>query len=371
MTGSEYRSAMAGVAWLAGCAVRQEVPDAGRLAGMNMKRLLEAARKHKLAAAVGMALESAGVRDPDFVIAAASAQRRAALLDADRTRVQDALEAAGIWYMPLKGAVLKDLYPRFGMREMVDADILFDGTRAPDVKRIMLDLGFTVEEYGHRNDDTYHREPVSSFEMHRSLFCPEAAPDLYPYYARVKDRLLPVEGKACAFRFTDEDQYLYLTAHEYKHYSTGGTGLRSLLDTYVFLRSRPVDMARVEQEAAVLGIAEFERKNRELAFHLFDGAELTPEEQEMLDYMIASGTYGTEANKAGNQVARKGRWGYFLSRLFPSVEYLSKLYPALRKAPFLYPLFWVMRMVRGFLVRRKQMKVQLKAALGTDGRKEK
>lgn len=371
MTGNEYRSAMADVAWLAGCAVRREVPNAGRLSKTDLKRLLEAAEKHKLAAAVGMALESAGIRDPGFVVAAASAQRRMALLDADRAKVTERLEAEGIWYALLKGSVIRDLYPRFGMREMVDADILFDASRAPDVKRIMLDLGFTVDEYGHRNHDTYHKAPVSSIEMHRSLFCPEAAPDLYAYYARVKDRLLPVAGTTCAFRFSDEDLYLYLTAHEYKHYSTGGTGLRSLLDIYVFLRNRPIDRDYVAREAAVLGIAEYEQKNRELAFRVFDGAELTPEEKGMLDYMIASGTYGTEAHKAGNEVARKGRGAYFLSRLFPSIDYLAKLYPALRKAPFLYPLFWMLRMLRGIFFRRKQMKAQLKAALGSDRQKAK
>ena len=33
-----------------------------------------------------------------------------------------------------------------------------------------------------------------------------------------------------------------MIVHEYKHYSGGGTGLRSLLDTYVYLRKVPLDM---------------------------------------------------------------------------------------------------------------------------------
>ena len=54
MTDSEYRSAMADAAWLAGCAVRQEVPDRQRLSGVKRKNLLAAAEKHKLVSAVGM-----------------------------------------------------------------------------------------------------------------------------------------------------------------------------------------------------------------------------------------------------------------------------------------------------------------------------
>ncbi len=35
----------------------------------------------------------------------------------------------GIWYMPLKGAILHTLYPVSGMREMADNDVLYDSTR--------------------------------------------------------------------------------------------------------------------------------------------------------------------------------------------------------------------------------------------------
>ena len=55
---------------------------------------------------------------------------------------------AGIWYMPLKGTVLKDCYPQFGMREMADHDILFDASRADDVKAIMIEMGYDAKHYG-------------------------------------------------------------------------------------------------------------------------------------------------------------------------------------------------------------------------------
>ena len=155
-----------------------------------------------------------------------------------------------------------------------------------------------------------------------------------------------------------------MTAHEYKHYYNGGTGLRSLLDTYVFLKNRPLDMAYVAEEAKKIDILDFERKNRRLALRLFDGEELTAEEREMLRYIYSSGTYGTEENALNNQIARKGRWRYLLSRIFPSVDDLLWLFPFLKKLPFLYPFCWVLRMFWGLLFYRKQMKNQIKAALG-------
>ena len=56
---------------------------------------------------------------------------------------------------------------------------------------------------------------------------------------------------------SQEDFYLYVTSHEYKHYSAGGTGLRSVLDTYVYLQKAAPDMDYVTAEAEKLGMAEF------------------------------------------------------------------------------------------------------------------
>ena len=376
MTTEEYRSTMDEVAWLAGCAVRRQIPDAQRIAAVDLTRLYEAAEKHMLAAAVGMALESAGVSDANFVRAVALAQRKALLLDADRTAVREKLEEAGIWNMPLKGSVLKDLYPRFGMREMADVDILFDADRAEDVRRIMEDLSFRTDSFGCFHDDAYTRLPVSHFEMHRMLFSEAAESEMHVYYADVRDRLVPDEGGRFGFHFTDEDFYLYLIAHEYKHYTGGGTGLRSLLDTYVFLRAKTFDADYVAREAEKLGIAGFERQNRELALRLFDGEALSQEERERLDYMISSGTFGTAENAAGRQIAEKGRWGYFLSWLHPPREIMIESFPVLRKAPVLLPVFRVWRLIRAFVskdraLRREFRRARLRALLGLDKGKEK
>ena len=52
--------------------------------------------------------------------------RKALLFDAERKGILDFMEQRGIWYLPLKGVVLKDYYPAVGMRQMSDNDILYD-----------------------------------------------------------------------------------------------------------------------------------------------------------------------------------------------------------------------------------------------------
>jgi len=264
----------------------------------------------------------------------------------------------------LKGAVLKELYPRYGMREMADNDILFDKSRGAELREIMLELGFTVEEYDRGNHDIYYKKPVSNFEMHKELFSELGNKKLYIYYANVKDRLIRDDEKQYEYHFTDEDFYLYITAHDYKHYSLSGAGLRSLMDTYVYLKHKPLDMEYVVREAKKIGIADFERQNRELALHLFEGQELTHTEREMLDYIISSGTYGNLEQYVANAVQEKGKWGYFLSRLTLPRELMEILFPILKKAPFLYPFCWVLRIVRGLIFSNRKARGEIKGALG-------
>ena len=72
------------------------------------------------------------------------------------------LEQEGIWYMPIKGAVLKDYYPEFGMREMSDYDILYDASRSDDLKRVMEGLGFSTERFDTTsNHDVFFKKPLT------------------------------------------------------------------------------------------------------------------------------------------------------------------------------------------------------------------
>lgn len=245
--------------------------------------------------------------------------------------------------MPLKGVILKELYPRFGMRQMVDNDILFDRNRAEDLRRIMVDLGFTVKKYGHGAHDVYQKPPVSSFEMHRFLFHDFRDQNLEDYYKDVESRLLNVPGRQYEKCFSKEDFYLYITSHEYKHFSGGGTGLRSFLDIYVYLNKEKLDMDYIRKEAGKLQIADFEEMNREFSLKLFEEKELTPEEEKLLEYICSSGTYGTITNMVEKSVNKRGKFGYFFYRLFPPYDFMIRAYPILEKIPGLLPFLWIYR----------------------------
>ncbi len=299
--------------YLVSCAVNQQIPDKTLVETMQSDAVYDLAEKHMLSACVAFALESAGCKDARSSRIIGKALQKTIIYGNTMNSLKKAFEEADIWFMPLKGAVLKDVYPKPGMREFGDYDILFDASREAETCAIMEALGFVGKPSGSHYHKVYRKRPYLIFEMHTALFSNLHDEKIFTYYQNIRTRLT---GDGCEKKFTREDMYLYLIAHEYKHYCYSGTGLRSLLDTYVFLKSQKPDMEYVAAEAEKLGIADFEKQNRSLSLHLFGEGELTAADLDMLDYILSSGAFGTRENHVENSLRQK-KWSklqYMLDR---------------------------------------------------------
>ena len=332
---------------------------------LDLDKLLRVCEYHCLTAMVCMALEYNGITpDAKWTQAKSKAIRKNMLLDAERAQITAFLEQEHIWYMPLKGSILKDFYPRAGMRQMADNDILYDQTRQKDVVKIFRTLGYDTESIGKTHHDVFFREPLYNFEMHTSLVGKTSA--MYSYYADIKEKLLPVEGKSYEYRFSDEDFYIYMTAHAFKHYSGGGTGFRTLTDYYIYLKEKEtsMDWAYIHAELAKLSMDDFEKQIHSTAMKYFaPQITLNAEEKKMLRYMLGSGTYGNIDNWIDAQADRlnaKNKSTYLFRRFFPSMEWWRNYYPSTAKYPFLIVPFFFYRLLRMVTVRRKQIIEELR-----------
>lgn len=346
------------------CVLHGETPDKDWAQSLDFPALYEVCQKHILTACAAYALESAGIQNNDFTQAKAKAIRKNILLDSERAKILKRLEQEHIWYMPLKGALLHNWYPRLGMRQMSDNDILCDGGYRAHIKDIMTDMGFKTEHYGTGNDDSYSKPPVSNFEMHNELFHVAQVGKLHAYYENVKERLLKDEGNDYGYHFSNEDYYIYLIAHEYAHYNRGGTGVRSLVDTYIYMRkfSDVLDWDYLNAEFAKLEIADFEKQNRELAMKVFQSETLTADEEKRLDYYIFSGIYGTNEHTVQNHLERFGKGSklrYILHRIFPTMDAIKTWYPFYYKHKWLIPVLWVYRPIHGLLKNKNVLKHEL------------
>ncbi|SEL28082.1 Uncharacterised nucleotidyltransferase [Ruminococcus sp. YRD2003] len=360
MEKSEFRKNAADMIYLTACAINNKKPKQERIDSLDLPKLFEVCQKHILTACVAYALESAGVKDNDFTQAKEKAIRKNILLDAERRTILRKLEAEKIWYMPLKGSLLHDWYPKLGMRQMADNDILVDSDKMAEVRDIFLDKGYICEHFGKGNHDVYFKKPVLNFEMHSGLFNPTHIGNLYPYFKDVKNRLIHDDGCDYGYHFSHEDFFLFMMAHEYKHFSGGGTGVRSLVDTYIFLRKfkDSLDWDYLNAELDKLGIADFERNNRELAIRVFSMQPLSFEDKKLLDYYVMSETYGNIDNLVKNGVKNRGNGSklrYLLYRFFPPISFLEGSVPWVKKSKLLIPAAYLYRFFRGATVNRKKV----------------
>ncbi len=303
--------------------------------------------------------------------------KRTMLFNAERNKICTFLEERGIRHIPLKGAVLNDMYPCFGTREFADNDILYDGKYSEDVKEWMTSQGYTM-----RNDsyvaDEYSKPPLYNFEMHSRLFRAKKANDpRLAFYERMLERKIPEKGKQFSFRMSNEDFYIYFIIHAFKHYDSRGTGFRTVADEYVILHCDKLSFDRglVDDELEKLGLTEFERTLCSLAEKLFKSPESLPgafrllsdDEREMLNYVFTCGTFGKMDNMFkkelesvyGDKNASKGK--YYLKRIFPGVSRYRYTNPFVYKHKIVYPFFWLYRTAVYPIAHRSQLKREINA----------
>lgn len=273
-----------------------------------------------------------------------SAVRQQIEQDREAERVFAALRAADVRFLPMKGVIMRKLYPAPEMRISCDVDVFFDRDRREKVGEILASLGYEMK-HADPNHDEYSKPPLVSVEMHRNLLID--IPTVDRYYRDIWERLIPVGGSE--YRMSDEDFYIYQTVHTMKHFCSGGTGIRSVMDTFVYKHAKPeLDRAYLEAELEKLGLLSFHLMLEELSEVWFGGKEMTDGLHDISDYMLGSGTYGITANSAANRIPR-GRFGklrYALSRAFPSYRFMREKYPSLRRCPPLLPFYWAWRLVR-------------------------
>lgn len=374
--------------YLVGCAYHGITPDVAYLKGIQKDQLFKCAVRHNVASLLCSALEGLGLSTPEMQDKKNMAIRKVMLLDAERQAILSELEGRGIIYMPLKGVYMKEYYPAIGMRQMTDNDILFDKAYRADVRDLMTARGYSVRVYGKSNHDVYMKDPVYNYEMHVSLFDGYKHSAAAEYFKGAFDRALPIEGTSYGYRMNLEDFYLYMRAHEYKHFVNSGTGLRSLLDVYVFWHANEgaVDSELINKVSEKIGMGEYERRTRALADRLFspesikkileDPNALTESEWSFFDEFCLHGTYGTLANsinrgivEAGEgRVTAKSKLKYVWKKLFPPMEWYKIYHPTVYKYKILMPPFLLFRFFRIIFSHPKRLFIYIKNIIKAKGK---
>lgn len=338
-------------------AIRSEVPPSAPQ-NLNWKVLFSLAKSHAVEATVFRSVESGGQCPEDILCewkkCADRALAKELMYDAERGEILAEFDKAGIKYLPLKGIIIKNFYPRRGMRQFTDNDILFDKKRKKKVREIMLARGYSMDKFAsrHSEHDVYQKLPAFNFEMHRDLVDESA---LYKkYFDKIWERAVKDEGDNCAWHMTDDDFYVYNLAHFYYHYTHGGAGIKFYADLRVMRENLNIDRIKVDASLRETKLDGFEE-------HVFDisekwfGEGRGDVDGEIFDIVLRNGVYGSMENFVANQIEEDGLFGF----IFLPYNKMKIRFPFLKYLPFLLPFCWIVRLVSFPFSKRKLKKAWL------------
>ena len=331
----------------------------------DVTALVKLAAKHKIAALMyygmsGAGLDAAPAMQQLFIGCCQYLSVSEGQMEMLR-RLFAAFEEHHVDYLPLKGVLLKSIYPRPEMRRMSDADILFRRDQYEVIQPILTELGFTYEyETDH---EVVWKHPNLLLEMHKRIV-PRRDRDLYRYFGNGWAHAVADDQHPYRYGFTPEMQFVSLFVHLVKHYRGGGIGLSHMVDLWVFRRHHPeLDEAVIRSELDKVYLGEFYVNVWNTLLVWFEGAEANEMTDFITNVIFENGVYGTRERahlsfvaKASHGNKKKNTYlAKVVAAIFPSKESLQTKYPVLRRQPWLLPAVWVVRWVDTLLFHRKRI----------------
>ncbi len=337
-------------------AVRREIfggdlsiPFSSECSDSFYSRLFALAKAHDLAHVVGKSLIEAGAPLGEDTKALFERESFAALLRYERQRlaldrVLSLFKEEGVPAIPLKGSVLRDLYPTPWMRTSCDIDILVPKEKLSFAAALLSERSdFRQEGKTSHHDIAFRSGDGTRIELHFSLDTglPRADAILSTVWETA------TQNENGIFIMTDDLFLLHQVAHTASHFRRSGCGIRPVLDLAAYRGVSPV----VPESAIALlreaGLLPFYESMRKLCKVWFTDEAHTSLSEAMESYLLSAGTYGTLRNFVAKESApAKSSFRYLLSRIFMPYRELLVTYPVLRRAKILYPFLSVVRWVR-------------------------
>ena len=256
----------------------------------------------------------------------------------------DLLEKEQVSHIPLKGAVIRSLYPEPWMRTSCDIDILVHEDDVDKVIEILKEkLGCRIENKSFYDVSIFTSENVH-LEIHFNLAVQNQGGIIEKVLAEVWDSSNLANGCRYKREMTDEMYYYYHLAHMSKHFAGNGCGIRPFIDLWLLdnmsgaNNEKRLELARRgDLDKFMLGVQACSKVWLENAPHSAVTLEIE-------NFILQSGVYGTQEIRAVSEQNKKGgKFRYTMSRIFLSFKELKAQYPSLEKHKWLYPFYQVRR----------------------------
>lgn len=264
------------------------------------------------------------------------------LLEHELNSVSELFERNAIQHIPLKGSVLRNLYPKPEMRPSCDTDILIHKDELDKAKELLCtELAHEFQRNG-SHDIAFVSDCGMELELHFRLY--ENAGANKDILDNVWDYSLVENGHEYRCRMMPEFFVFYHIFHMSKHFKNGGCGIRPFLDLFVLKNNFPYDNDKLYEFLKKSGLSVFADTAFEIISVWFGtacGNELT---QLIEEYIFNAGIYGTFENMVAISSAQKGgKIMSLLSKIFLPRELLKNQFPILEEKRWLTPYYEVKR----------------------------
>ena len=261
------------------------------------------------------------------------------------SKAASALNDAGIEFMFLKGAVIRNDYPEPWMRMSGDIDILVheqDKVRAREV--LCRDLA--LESSQSAVEDTLVSKGGVMIDLASMLIDKDHKWEEQSSLSDIWNHALP--GKLQYERvLCDDMRYTHAVMHMARHFDNGGCGINHVMDLWVLNhRISVTDEMRAARNALLnkKGIKKIEEAFVAVSEKWFSGADV-PTMDGLEDMIINGSAHGNPENTLLTKRGKYGKLGYKLSRLFVPYNYLKQLFPSLDGHRWMTPFYEVYRWI--------------------------
>jgi len=256
-------------------------------------------------------------------------------------RIAAALDDAQIPFIPLKGAVLRELYPAPELRTSCDIDVLVkEDDLEKAVKTIENATDFVKKKRYYHDISMVNSQ--AHLELHFSIL--ENMENIDKFLSRVWDYAVPDD--VSRYRLTPEFQIFHIVAHMSYHMVHGGLGIRPFLDLWLLRTKTEYYEETVRQMCSDCSILTFYEKCCDLVDSWMTGKQAPEELAKLEEYVLIGGVFGNKENALASKQREHRGFSYFFHRVFMRRVLLEAEYPELREKPYLMPICQMKRWLR-------------------------
>ena len=267
------------------------------------------------------------------------------------SKLSEEFEKAEIDFMPLKGSVIRFLYPKQEMRSMGDADILIRAEQYDKIIPILKENGFSFVKES--LNELCWQKPPFYLELHRYLVSPSHK-DYFKILGDGWQYASQADGYKHKYEMSDEDFFVYLFAHFTKHYRSSGIGIKHITDIWVYLKANPeLDINYIRNKLGKLKMLAFYDNVIKTVDVWFGNREFDDITYLITEKIFSSGSFGTKDSYIKSDALKKMKSGNknnirsrrIFNAVFLPYKNMSVLFPVLKKAPVLLPVMWLYRII--------------------------